>query len=206
MNVLLVHGLGRTPLSIFGLAAALRRAGHRTTFFAYSPTLESLSRIHRRLVASLTLLGRAGHPLGLVAHSLGGLLLRRALAELPHLPVHRLVMLATPNRPPGIARAASRWLAFRCVARECGRFLASTKLIPAIPPPAVPYTLVAGTAGPRRRWLPCGDEPNDGIVTVAEVKVRDADAPILVPVLHSFIMDAPAVRHAVVAAMMTERV
>lgn len=203
MNVLLVHGLGRTPLSLFGLAPALRRAGHHTQFFAYSPTLESLSRILCRLAAKLRGLAESGRPVGLIAHSLGGLLLRKALAEVPELRVQRLVMLGTPNRPPRLAAIASRWLPFRCFTRDCGRFLASPFLIPALPAPTVPYTLIAGTAGPRRPWLPHGDEPNDGIVAVSEVRIRDDDRPLLFPVWHSLMMDDPAVRRAVVAAMIT---
>src|SRR6476661_5747963 len=103
MNVLLVHGLGRTALSMFGLAPALRRAGRHTLFFTYSPTLETLPRIVRRLTAKLRRMSRAREPVGLVAHSLGGLLLRMALADAPDVRVHRLVMLGTPNRPPRLA-------------------------------------------------------------------------------------------------------
>ena len=53
MLIVLVHGLARTPLSLFGLAPALRRAGHHTRFFGYSPTLESLPRVVRRLTERL---------------------------------------------------------------------------------------------------------------------------------------------------------
>ncbi|MBX9623491.1 MAG: alpha/beta fold hydrolase [Gemmataceae bacterium] len=203
MTVLLVHGLGRTPLSLLGLAAALRRAGHRTVFFGYSPTLEPLDRIVRRLADRLRRLARPGRPVGLVGHSLGGLLLRLALPAVPDLRVHRLVMLGTPNRSSGLARLASRVFLFRWLTRGCGRFLACPDTIPALPAPAVPYTLVAGTAGPRGRWSPFGDEPNDGVVAVGEVPIRDEDRPVLVPALHTWLMDHPAARAAVLAAMMT---
>jgi hypothetical protein len=162
MDILLVHGLGRTPLSMFGLAPALRRAGHHTLFFGYSPTLESVSRIADRLAGQLHRLARRRRPVGLVGHSLGGLMLRLALPRVPELPVHRLVLLGTPNRPPRLARCASLWPPFRWLTRDCGRFLACTEYVPELPPPAIPYTLIAGTAGPRGQWSSFGDEPNDG--------------------------------------------
>jgi pimeloyl-ACP methyl ester carboxylesterase len=201
MLVLLVHGLGRTPLSLFGLAPALRRAGHHTRFFGYSPTLEPLPRIVRRLVGRLRAFARSGRPVGLVGHSLGGLLLRGALPEVPELRVHHLVMLGTPNRPPRLARWAWRRPLFRFLSRDCGRFLACPDSIPRLPIPTAPYTLIAGTAGPQFGLF--SGEPNDGIVAVSEVPVRDADPVQLFPVWHTVMMNSERVKRAVVVAMMT---
>ena len=102
MRVLLVHGLGRTPCSLFGLASAVRRDGHATQFFAYSPTFESLPRIVRRLAARLEAFEKCNDEVGFAGHSLGGLLLRSALIQVPGLRVKNLVMMGTPNRPPRI--------------------------------------------------------------------------------------------------------
>jgi hypothetical protein len=201
--VLLVHGLGRTPLSLFGLAPALRRAGHRTRFFAYSPTLEPLPRIVRRLTAVLRSLAARGRPVGLVGHSLGGLLLRACLPAAPGLRVHHLVMLGTPNRPPRLGRRAWRYAPFRLLTRDCGRLLADPAAIPALPVPAVPYTLVAGTAGPVGRWSPFGDDPNDGVVAAAEVPVRTGDPVLHFPVWHTVMMNDSRVQRAVAVTMMS---
>lgn len=201
MDILLAHGLGRTPLSMFGLAPALRRAGHHTLFFGYSPTLESVASIADRLTERLRGLARQRRPVGVVGHSLGGLLLRMALPRVPELAVHRLVMLGTPNRPPRLARRASLWPPFRWLTRDCGRFLACAEYLPELPLPAVPYTLIAGTAGPRGRWSPFGDEANDGVVAVSEVAFRDTDQPILFPVLHTFLMNDACVQGTIVRIM-----
>lgn len=198
MLIILVHGLGRTPLSMCGLAASLRHVGHHTRFFGYSPTLESVPRIVGRLTRLLSHL--APHPIGLVGHSLGGLLLRRALAAVPELRVRRLVLLGTPNPPARAAVIASRFAPFRWLTRDCGRFLRSSE---AVQVPTVPYTLVAGTAGPTGRWSPFGNDANDGLVSVAEARIVPTDEPVLVPAMHTFLMDHPAVRRAVAAAMMT---
>jgi pimeloyl-ACP methyl ester carboxylesterase len=203
MLVLLVHGLGRTPVSLFGLASELRHAGHHTRFFAYSPTFEPLTRIVRRLADRLREFAAADHPVGLVGHSLGGLLLRSALPEVPDLRVHHLAMLGTPNRSPRLARLAWRRFTFRLLAGDCGQFLASPDSVAAVPIPAVPYTLIGGTAGPR--FGPFRGEPNDGVVAVSEVPVRDSDVVQLFPVLHTVMMNDRRVKRAVVAAMMTDK-
>lgn len=189
MRVLLVHGLGRTPVSLQGLARALRRAGHSTRLFGYYAFAEHYDRIRLRLASDLRALARSPEPVGLIGHSLGGLLLRHALGEAPGLRVHRLIMLGTPNQPPRLAVRANRWLPFRVFARSCGSLLATPGAFARIPPPAVPYTLVAGTAGWRRVPGPFGAELNDGIISVSETLVTAEDQPHLLPVSHTFMMN-----------------
>ena len=206
MLVLHVHGLGRTPLSLFGLAAALRRDGHRTRFFGYVPPIESVPRIVHRLTNALRDLARRGEPVGLIGHSLGGLLLRLALAEVPELRLRHFVMLGTPNAPPRMARLAWRWFPpFRLYAQDYGRLLTSPVAFAALPEVRVPFTVIAGTAGPRGRFSPFSDEPNDGLVAVTEARVGSAE-PVLLPVLHTLMMDAVAVRERISAIMSEDRV
>jgi pimeloyl-ACP methyl ester carboxylesterase len=189
MRILLVHGLGRTPLSLHSLARALRRAGHTTRLFSYYAFAEHYDKIKLRLSSELRALGRSPDPVGLIGHSLGGLLLRHALTEAPGLRVHRLIMLGTPNQPPRLAVRANRWLPFRIFSRSCGYLLASPGAFARIPPPAVPYTLVAGTGGWRRIPGPFRAEPNDGLVAVSETLVAPEDQPHLLPVRHTFMMN-----------------
>jgi pimeloyl-ACP methyl ester carboxylesterase len=206
MQLLLVHGLGRTPLSLFGLAAELRRSGHRTRLFGYLPLLESVPRIVSRLTSVLRDLSRCKEPVGLVGHSLGGLFLRMALPEVPALRTHHLVTLGTPFSPPRAARLAWKYLPpFRLFVHDCGRFLTSPEAFAALPPLAVPFTTIAGTAGPRGRFSPFGSDLNDGLVAVEEARVAGAE-PELFPVLHTFIMDAVAVRARISAIMSEGRV
>jgi hypothetical protein len=49
MRALLVHGMGRTPLSMMTLARALRRADIVPTQFGYSAALETVDQIVARL-------------------------------------------------------------------------------------------------------------------------------------------------------------
>ncbi|HSB53715.1 MAG TPA: alpha/beta hydrolase family protein [Gemmatimonadales bacterium] len=203
MRVLLVHGLGRTPLSLQGLARTLRRSGHVTRSFGYYAFAEHYDQIRQRLASELRAMAREQDPVALVGHSLGGLLLRHALSDAPGLNVHRLIMLGTPNQPPRLAVRAKRWLPFRVFARSCGHLLATPSAFARIPPPAVPYTLIAGTMGWRRIPGPFGGEPNDGLVAVSETMVRDGDEPHLLPISHTFMMNDRRLRQLVLELLTT---
>lgn len=196
-TALLVHGLGRTPVSMFPLVPTVRRCGARPHFFAYSSTLEPLERILRRLVRKVHQL----QPDFLIVHSLGGLLCRLALAEVARYEVRHLVMLGTPNRPPRLAAYFWKWLPFRLLSGTSGRFLAHPAEYDRLPVPTVPCTVIAGTAGPVGRLSPFGMEPNDGIVAVSETDLAGAET-LLVPAWHTWMMAHPQV-HARLAAIMT---
>lgn len=75
---------------------------------------------------------------------------------------------------------------------EMGQKLASQPFMDALPLPAVPTRIYAGTGGPRGRHALFGDEPNDGVLAVRETRL--ADIPLqTVPSLHTFIMNSRAV-------------
>jgi pimeloyl-ACP methyl ester carboxylesterase len=199
MNILLVHGLGRTPGSLFPVAAALRKAGHHTHFFGYSSTIESLDGIVQRLVGKLK---RLGSPIGLVAHSLGCILLRLALPRVPELRVHHFAMLGPPNQPPALARYFWRFLPFRIFSGSCGKMLATAGEYESIPIPSCPTTIFAGTAGPRGRLSLCGRDPSDGIVRVSET-MMEGHTPLEYPVLHTWMMNDARI-HAVIVSKMSQ--
>jgi hypothetical protein len=195
-TALLVHGLGRTPVSMFPLAGVVRRAGLRTHFFGYSCTLEPFDRIVERLVRMMNRL----RPRFVVAHSLGGILTRMALPQVNLLPEH-LVMLGTPNRPPRLAAYFWKWLPFRVLSGSAGRFLAHPAEYERLPASGVPCTVIAGTGGPVGRLSPFGDEPNDGVVSVGETDL-DGSNRVLVPAWHTWMMAHPQT-HAAVREVLT---
>ena len=197
-SALLVHGLGRTPVSMFPLAGVIRRAGLRTHFFGHSCTVEPLNQIIARLAAVLLRV----RPAYIVAHSLGGLLSRFALERTPPPVLRHLVMLGTPNRPPRLAAYFWKWLPFRVFAGQSGRFLATPDDYNRLPAPHYPCTVIAGTAGPVGKFSPFGCEPNDGVVSVSETELPGA-AHFTVPAWHTWMMAHPQV-HAHLTAILTE--
>ncbi len=188
MNILLIHGLGRTPLSMWGMANALRKADHTPIFFGYTSLLQSFDQIVKELRDRLRQLSTDG-PYGIVSHSLGGVLTRAALAQADFPPPAHVVMLAPPNQSPRIGQLANRLFPFRWFSGQSGQNLASPDFYKQLPILSCPYTLIAGTVGLIGSLSLFGELANDFIVSVEEVKMQPQDVPLQVPALHSFILN-----------------
>jgi alpha-beta hydrolase superfamily lysophospholipase len=202
MRLLLVHGMGRTPLSMARLARFLRREGHRVERLGYVAAVESFDRIRRRVRHRLETMAATGDPYAVVGHSLGGLALRAALPGLTPAPAH-LVMLATPNQAPRLARRLRRFWPYRLVGGESGQLLARPEFFARLPVPPVPYTIIAGSAGPRGKRSPFGGEDNDWLVATDETKIASDDHPTVLPVGHTFMMNDRQVHAAILRALLS---
>src|SRR5499427_3709904 len=195
MRVVLVHGLGRTPLSMVRLARCLRRAGHATELIGYIAALEPFERIRVRVRARLEANAAAG-PYAAVGHSLGGLLLRAALSDFPPAaPLPRLlVTLGTPTRPPRLARLLRNVWLYRRLAGECGQLLANGEFLASLHVPPVQSTAIAGTRGWPNYVGPFGDTPNDGVVALDETTTHVSVEHLRVPAFHTFLMNSREVQ------------
>lgn len=188
MQVLFVHGMGRSPVSGWPLLRRLRRAGLRTHTFGHFVCRENFATIVSRLGKRLTQLAGAGEYV-LVGHSLGGVLLRQALRTLPSStrPPKHLFLLGSPVQVSSAAvRMASNPL-YRLLTGDCGVMLSSQERMAAVGTPAVPVTAVVGVKG----WslvsglLP--QESNDGVVTLSETSAPWLTDVVEVPVNHTFL-------------------
>jgi hypothetical protein len=192
--VVLVHGLGRTPLSMALLGHRLTRAGYEVRRFGYLAALgDSIDTLARRLKRAI--LERVEAPtFHLVTHSLGGIIARAGCREPWPPTLGRVVMLAPPNQPPELASVMGGSRAFRTFAGAAGASLADPEFFRSLPVPDVPFGVIAGTVGHRLGF----DEPNDGIVTVAGTRLEGMCDFLEVPRIHTFIMNAPEVAEATV--------
>ncbi|MBS1785268.1 MAG: alpha/beta hydrolase [Acidobacteria bacterium] len=189
-HAVLVHGMGRTPLSMLLLAARLRQRGIRSTTFGYFAGRGSFDAIAARLAERLST-----QPEGYLAigHSLGGLLLRKAIACLPETarPAH-LFLLGTPNQPSRLAQRLRHRPIYRALTGDAGQFLADEARLDALEDLDLPITVIAGTAGPTWAKGPFREEPNDGVVALAETRLAGAELRAL-PLLHTFLMNSAEV-------------
>jgi hypothetical protein len=181
----LVHGMGRTPVSMALLALRLRRAGFATALFGYSVTFEKYSACLGRLQRFIDARAR---PCVLIGHSLGGVLLRSVIPVLARPPA-ACFLLASPTRACVLARRFAPTFAYRLVTGEMGRLLADEAFMRAVPVPSCPAWAYVGVSGPRSRFYPIGEEANDGILKVSEAQLEGVP---MVPVraMHTFFMNS----------------
>jgi hypothetical protein len=186
MRAIIIHGMGRTPLSMCLLAYRLRSAGIKTSLFGYTVTFERWADCTKRLQAFIEL--RVGDEDFIVAtHSLGSVLARAVLPTLARKPTACFLLA-----PPTHACAAAVKLAprpwYRLLAGEMGQLLANQEFMAALPIPDMPTKIYAGSAGLTGRHSPFGEEPNDGVLMVKETLLPGIPLQI-VPSLHTFIMN-----------------
>lgn len=192
--IILVHGMGRGPLSLALLAWRLHRAGYRPHFFYYLATFEKFDACAGRL-ARFIAQRTAGQDYAFVGHSLGTVLLRAALAQLPVAP-QASFFIAPPTVACQFARRLKNFRLFRWLTQEMGQRLADPAFMGSLPIPPNCH-IFAGDAGPRWSWWPCGDAPNDGILTIAETRLPNVPHTV-VAAQHTFIMNRPEIAAAIV--------
>lgn len=189
--VVLLHGLGRRRSSLAGMDSALRGEGHQTIRLDYASTREGID-AHAASVQEVL-----GHLPGqsrisFVTHSLGGIIARRVLADgwPTHLSPHRLVMLAPPSTSAHLAQrldSAPFHLFMGPSARELARGVE-------VPPPPIPFAIVAGSLRDGRGINPLLSGDDDGIVRVEETRLVGCAEHRVVPALHTTIMNHPEAR------------
>ena len=169
-HVILLHGLGRSALSMRYTERRLRRAGFRCTSIDYPsrrmPIEELALSVAERLPPD-------PGPLHFLTHSLGGIVLRCLVKVRRPANLGRAVMLGPPNRGSQLAsRLGPTWY-FRRMMGPAGQQIGSD-------PESVPNTLgpvdfeLGVIAGTRTidpfRFLIAG--PSDGKVTPEETRVE----------------------------------
>jgi hypothetical protein len=202
MNALFVHGMGRTGLSWTATLIRFRSKGIKTFVFNYSATLHDFSTIAARLAGKLERVSGQGDYV-LIGHSLGGVLLRAALHEVPtgsRMP-NKVFLLGSPVVAPRLAQRLGRNPLFRAVTRDCGNLLGSECRMSSVPGTDIPVVAIIGTRGWGGRVSPFGTEPNDGVVAAGECRAAWISDEIRVPVVHTLLPSS-----LYVADLMLERI
>lgn len=198
MLVLFVHGMGRTPLSGWPLLRRLRQAGLRTTTFGYTTAFENFNSITLRLISKVSKVAGDGSYI-LVGHSLGGVLIRAALNELPkdvERPRH-VFLLGSPIQTSRLAVRLKNNLVYRAFTGDCGQLLASRARMKEIGSLSETTTSIAGVRGIANGRGLFGDEPNDGVVSITEVSAPWLSNQKQVPIVHTLLPASGRVAEAI---------
>jgi hypothetical protein len=198
MQAILVHGMGRTPLSMLLLAGRLRAAGIRPSLFAYCAAFEGWERCRGRL-HRFTERCAGDREFVMVGHSLGCVLIRAVAAELETKP-RACFFLAPPSCACTAARTFSRYRFYRLLTGEMGQLLAKEEFMRSLPSPGIPTKIYAGNAGPKGRFWLHGREMNDGVLMVAETRMGPVPLQV-VPSVHTFIMNSSRVASDIIEAI-----
>ena len=179
--VVLVHGMGRTPLSMLPMAIALRRQGYEVLNFGYSSYGPSVAQIASKLAADVQAARDDGpaRPVHFVGHSLGNIVVRWILEYERPDDLGRVVMLAPPNQGSRVADRLEGTLGWLLdpLSEVTTDSLSTARRLP--PPEGVEFAILAGD--------------RDGKVSVAETFLPGAREHRVVPARHTFIMLRPSV-------------
>lgn len=196
-TAVLIHGMGRTRLSMLTLGRALRKDGYRVVLYGYPSTRHGIADHGAKFaefLAAEVFPGAAMGSVHLAGHSLGGIVIRQALGEDPPPAVGRIVMLAPPNQGSRTAERLSRWWICRWLLRPLPELsTAPDAYVHRVPVPRVAIGIIAGRDDGKV------DTDLSHLPGQAEADHR------VVPAYHSFLMNRTDVQAATAAFLQTGR-
>jgi pimeloyl-ACP methyl ester carboxylesterase len=191
--VVLVHGWGRTQGMFAEMEEALVAEGYDVLRLAYPSTRLAIAE-HAAALTTLISDLQGVREVSFVTHSLGGIVLRKMLATRPGpesaARLHRAVLIAAPNQGAQLAEELQGFDPFHWIGGPVAAELTPERLA-ALPAPSLPFITIAGARNTAEGWNPLIPGDDDGVVALAETRLKGAEAHHVVSALHTFIVDHP---------------
>jgi pimeloyl-ACP methyl ester carboxylesterase len=208
--LVLLHGLGRTKWSLWPVAREARRRGrtvHNLGYPSRRAPIETLADdVGRHLQ---TIVASSGEPVDVVTHSMGGIVLRAAVASgiVSAESLHRVVMLAPPNHGSELADRLRDFAFYRFALGPAGQQIGTGEhSVPLrLPPAPFDVGVIAGRRSNNALFARVLGAESDGKVTVESARLEGMRDLVVVDRAHTFIMWAPDVLEHIFAFLATGR-
>jgi len=195
--VVLLHGLGRSDISMISMGRHLKNEGYKVVNLGYPSRSHPLDKLAKLVKKRLDKEGiERAKKVHFVTHSLGGIIVREILHDRPLRNLGRVVMLSPPNGGSELADRYKDNIWYKLFAGPVGQELGTTpnSRPNRLGPPKFEVGIIAG----EKSLLPFFSNQlpgkDDGIVAVEKTKLAKMKDFLIVPSTHTFIMNSPEVK------------
>lgn len=192
-KVFLLHGMGRSTMSMLLMKSHLNQSGFEAESFPYSAAKNNLDQITDDFLKHIKE-NTEGKTYHLIGHSLGNIIIRNGFKKTYPPGLGRIVMLAPPNHPQDAAKAIAPNPIYKMITGDSGQKLGDEDFYRDLPVPSVEFGVIAGDKGPEFVF----GEPNDFVVTVESTKLNGMKEHLVLPRAHALIMNSADVKSACV--------
>ncbi|PHS14895.1 MAG: hypothetical protein COA86_14570 [Kangiella sp.] len=203
-QVIVLHGLGRSPRSMKKLESCLIREGFNVFNIGYPSHFDDFESILSQLISSVKAQINPDLPVHFIGHSFGGLMIRGLLANREQwlekgttcLDNSRCVMLGTPNKGTSIAKFMTEHPILKHLTPKVSiELVPNSQLIANLPEPSIETGIIAGNK-PFTPWIPVtwfykkasANAPGDGVVEISSTQCSNMSDFLVMPLHHSFMM------------------